>query len=203
RSEPTRWSVTQMSGTGCGATRVPRTTRPFTRRTSPALGDCRRVVPRGAAAMPEATTRMKGTTPAARSAVLTRRNSRSGTSKIELAEIFRAKMLEVGFELLGAELHLLARGRRVGGVEGILVGLFLLFHEQFFGREDRRIETHCDGDTVGGTRVDPHEIAAAIEVQLGVIRVLLDAGDLHAAECGAKADDHAAAQIVCQRTRAL
>ena len=56
---------------------------------------------------------------------------------------------------------------------------------------------------MGRERDGANGVAVALEEQLSVVRVVLDAGDLHAAERGAEAGDDRLAQIVGERPRPL
>src|SRR6185312_14348368 len=69
--------------------------------------------------------------------------------------------------------------------------------------EDRRSQTQRDRDAVRRARVDVEHVLAAIEVQLGVVRVLLHLRDLHPLERRAHADDQPLAQVVCEWPRRL
>src|SRR5437588_1790782 len=123
-------------------------------------------------------------------------------SEIELPEILGAEILEVFLELIGAQL---ARVRRSARDTRRLIGLFLDLDrgEQRFCREDRGGEAKRDGDRIRGTRVDLHDVVAAIYVQLGVVGVLLDARDLNPTQRSAQAEDEVLAKIVGERPHPL
>ena len=68
--------------------------------------------------------------------------------------------------------------------------------QQRVRRENRRRESQRDRDAVRRPRVDLHDLAAARDVQLRVVRVLLHARDVHLLQRAAEAHDEALAEIV-------
>src|SRR3989442_1527341 len=96
----------------------------------------------------------------------------------ELAEVFRIEVLEVGLQRVRVE-----RGR--AGLAPALAGLDRGKREQALAREDGRLEPQRDCDGVGGPRVDLNHRVAAIDVQLGVVGVVLHLRDDDLAQVGA------------------
>src|SRR5713226_2909422 len=84
----------------------------------------------------------------------------------ELPEVFRIQVLEVGFQVVGTE----RPGARLGAR---LPRFDRGQRQQAFAREDRRFEAQRHGYRVRGSGVDLDEGVAAVDVQLGVVGVLL------------------------------
>src|SRR5512144_2424902 len=110
----------------------------------------------------------------------------------ELAEILRIEILEVVLERVGIEGLGAALSQVLGGVDGGVL-------EQVLAREDRRLEAQRHRDRVRGTRIDIDDRVAAVDVQLGVVGVVLHPGDDHLAQVGAQTDDHLLEQVVGER----
>jgi hypothetical protein len=131
----------------------------------------------------------------------------SGTQVLQVRlELLRVERLRLGALARGGRRR---RGRR--GVElprlHVLLGLVVVLarrqREQRLLREDRRLEAERDGDRVRRTRVDLDHALRPADVQLGVVRPLLDLGDLHAAQRTAEAKDERLAEVVRERALAL
>src|SRR5690349_151899 len=183
RSEPTRWSTTRTPAIGRGPLASPCITTPSTRRVSAPLavaGGCARAATATSTAQRPANGRRRR-----RRALrgMVRRNS-----EVELPEIFGPQILEILFQLIGTELTRI----RCSCWRARFVALILDLdrREQSLAREDRRGQAQRDGDGVRRPRVDLHDVVAAVDVQLRVVGVLLDASDLDAAERAAEPEDH-------------
>src|SRR5256885_7847637 len=113
---------------------------------------------------PETTTPCATRPVASPSLVSARSTTRLGS---ELPEIFRIEVLEVVLQGIGIERP---RARLAAG----LASLHRRERQQALAREDRRLEPQRDGDGVRRPGVDLDHRVAAVDVQLGVIRVLLD-----------------------------
>src|SRR5437870_1357619 len=132
----------------------------------------------------------RATAPAPESA-----RSRSALRR-ELAEVFRIEVLEVGLQRVRVE-----RGR--AGLAPALAGLDRGKREQAIAREDGRLEPQRDRDGVGGPRVDLNHRVAAIDVQLGVVGVVLHLRDDDLAQVGAESRDDLLQEVVREGPREL
>src|SRR6059058_3043303 len=142
---------------------------------------------------PPCTTRPETTTRCARrSPAPPTRQARVNALRSELAEVFRIEVLEVRLELVGVE-------RFGAGLAARLAGLDRREREQVLGREDRRLESQRDRDGVRRPRVDLNYRVPPVDVQLGVVRVVLHLGDDDLAEVRPQAEDHLLQEIVRQR----
>src|SRR5260221_10567182 len=126
-------------------------------------------------------TRPVTTTCCARSAPA--RHSSNAVLRSELPEIFRIEVLEVGLERVGIERR---RARLAAG----LSGLHRRERQQALARENRRLETQRNGDRVGWAGVDLNHGVATVNVQLGVVGVVLDLGDDHLPQVRPETGDH-------------
>src|SRR5438132_659704 len=124
------------------------------------------------------------------------RARRTSALRRELAEIFRIGVLEVGLQRVRVE-------RRRAGLAAGLGRLDRGQREQGLAREDGRLEPQRDGDRVGGARVDLNDRVAAIDVQLGVVGVVLHLRDDDLAEVGAEARDDLLQEVVREGPREL
>src|SRR5512140_366453 len=128
-------------------------------------------------------------------------------SQVELSEVFGSHLLQILLELFRRDVARILRNHRrlllvIAAAATLCLGvLHLDRREERFLREDRRRETQCDRDAVGGTRVDVKHVLAAQQVQLREIRVVLHLGDLYAAQLGTHAGDQPLAQVVRERPR--
>src|SRR3972149_6396526 len=105
----------------------------------------------------------------------------------ELPEVFRIEVLEVVLELLrvprlGA--RLLSGGIHRRQLQQVLLG------------EDRCLEPQRHGDAVRRAGVDLDHVILAVDVELGVVGVLLDLGDEHMPEISTQADDDLFHEVV-------
>src|SRR5213592_1757447 len=125
-----------------------------------------------------------------------RRQSNASALRSELPEVFRIEVLEVGLQLVGIE-------RPLPAFAAGLSRLDRRQREQALAREDRRLEPQGDGDRVGRPGVDLDHGVAAVDVQLGVVGVVLDLGDEHLPQVRAESQDHLLEQVVGERTREL
>src|SRR5947208_8824238 len=124
------------------------------------------------------------------------RHSSNAVLRSELPEIFRIEVLEVGLQRVGIERP---RARLAAG----LSRLDRREREQSLAREDRRLEPQGDRDRIGRPGVDLDHRVAAVDVQLGVIRVVLHLGDDDLPQVCAQAEDYLLQEIVCERPRKL
>src|SRR5512146_835533 len=99
----------------------------------------------------------------------------------ELPEILRIEILEVVLERVGVEGLGAALSQVLGGVDGGVL-------EQILTREDRRLEAQRHRDRVRGARIDVDDRVAPVDVQLGVVGVVLDPGDDHLAQVRSQSD---------------
>src|SRR6266705_1707767 len=154
----------------------------------------------GRATGPPCITRPETTTPcAARPPLRTARPARvaeTATLRRELAEVFRIEVLEVGLQRIGVERP---RPRLAAG----LARLDRREGEQALAREDGRLQAQRHGDRVRGPGIDLDDRVAAVDVQLGVVRVVLHLGDEHLAQVRAQAEDHLLQEVVSERPRKL
>src|SRR6266540_2223109 len=125
-----------------------------------------------------------------------RRQSRASGLWSELAEIFRIEVLEVGLQRVGVERCGARLPRGLARFDGRQ-------RKQAFTREDRRLEPQGDGDRVRRPRVDLDDRVAAVDVQLGVVGVVLHLRDEDLAELRAQAEDDLLQEVVRERTREL
>src|SRR5882724_1750129 len=139
-------------------------------------------------------TRPVTTTCCARSAPA--RHSSNAVLRSELPEIFRIEVLEVGLQRVGIE-------RSRARLTARLSRLYRRECEQALARENRRLEPQGDRDRVRRPGVDLDHRVAAVNVQLGVIRVVLHLGDDDLPQVGAQAGDHLFQEIVGERAREL
>src|SRR6267378_7076359 len=111
----------------------------------------------------------------------------------KLAEIFGIEVFEVRLQRVGVE----GTGP-AAGLDGAFTRVDRRELEQRLARQDRRLEPQRQRDRIGGTGVDLNDRIAAIDMQLGEIRIVLHLRDDHFAQLGAQPDDHLLEQIVCQ-----
>src|SRR2546427_12100789 len=88
----------------------------------------------------------------------------------EFPEIFRVEVLEVGLQRVGIE-------RRRARLAASLSRLDRREREQGLARENRRLEPQGDGDGIGWPGVDLDHRVTAVDVQLGIVGVVLHLGD--------------------------
>src|SRR6266849_9858633 len=98
------------------------------------------------------------------------RHNSNAVLRSELPEIFRIEVLEVGLQRVGIERR---RARLTAG----LSSLDRREREQALARENRRLEPQRDRDRLGRPGVDLDHRVAAVDVQLGVICVVLHLSD--------------------------
>src|SRR5467141_854830 len=110
----------------------------------------------------------------------------------KLAEIFGIEVLEVRFQRVGIE------RTAATGLDGAFTCVDGRELEQRLARHDRRLEPQRQRDRIGGTGIDLNDRIAAINMQLGEIRIVLHLRDDHFAQLGAQPDDHLLEQVVCQ-----
>src|SRR5690349_16733202 len=110
----------------------------------------------------------------------------------KLPEIFRIEVLEVVLQRIGIE-------RPRAGLAARLTRFHRRECQQALAGEDRRLQSQRDGDRVRRPGVDLDHRVAAVDVQLSIVRVLLDLGDDHLAQVGTQAEDHLLQQIVGER----
>src|SRR5437660_7949994 len=150
--------------------------------------------PRGSAAgrrPPSMTTPVTGTPWAARAPVpaTSRRSPAASALGRELAEIFRIEVLQVILEAFFVELRRAARraGFSTGpfGPGHTLAGVDRGQLEQVFTGEDRGLEPQGHGARIGRPGVALNHRAAAVDVQLGDVGVVLYLREAHLAPVGA------------------
>src|SRR5688572_32093591 len=194
-SVPTRWIVTTSPGTGASPVTTGRTTRPST-----IDGGVRAAGARGPSCA--------GSGAAAASA---RQATNRASLRIELPEVFGAQVLKVGLELIGGELRGIGPGlvRLVGRladtrrVAAVVLVVLRRLDQQVVGGVDRRSEPQRDGDAVRRPGIDVDQRLAALDLQLGVVRALLDARDVDALELRPHPEDQVANEIVREGAHAL
>src|SRR5213593_3067781 len=155
----------------------------------------------GRATGPPRSTRPETTTPCATTSPLphstrTARTAKTATLRRELPEVFRIEVLEVGLQRIRVE-------RPSAGLAARLPRLDRREREQALAREDRRLEPERHRDRVRGAGVDLDHRIAAVDVELGVIRVVLDLGDDDLPEIRAQAEDDLLQEIVRERPSEL
>src|SRR5256884_2984296 len=116
----------------------------------------------------------------------------SARLRSELPEIFRIEVLEVVLQGIGIE-------RPRAGLAARHARLHRREREQAFAREDRRLEPERDGDGVGRPGVDLDHRVGPVDVQVRVIRVLLDLRDDPLAQVRPQAEDDLFQQVVGKR----
>src|SRR5947199_402168 len=100
----------------------------------------------------------------AAAAMRSSRRRRTGTSELELPEVFGIQLLEVAAQLLG--LLLVGERRGLTGLRGLgLLGGRRL--EQLLVHVDRRLGAQRQRDRVGGPRVDRQHLALALDDDAG------------------------------------
>src|SRR5437870_8477659 len=109
------------------------------------------------------------------------RQRRTSTLRRELAEIFRIEVLEVRLESVRVE------RRGTGRIAGCLSRVHGGDGQEGLARVDRRLEAQSDRDRVRRPRVDLDDGVAAVDVELGVVGVVLHLSDDHFAQIGAEA----------------
>src|SRR2546425_3866041 len=124
------------------------------------------------------------------------RHSSTAVLRSELPEIFRIEVLEVGLQLVRPE-------RRGAALPARLSRLDRRECQQALTRENRRLESQCDRDRIGRPRVDLDHGVAAVDVQLGVIGVVLHLRDDDLPQVGAQAENHLLQKIMRERPREL
>src|SRR5690348_10463448 len=158
RSEPTRWSTTRTPAIGRGPLASPCITTPSTRRvsTAPAVaGGCARAAAATSTAQRPANGRRRR-----RRALrgMVRRNS-----EVELPEIFGPQILEILFQLIGAQLARVRCCRWRARFLGLILDLDR--RQQRLAREDRSRKSQRDGDGVRRPGVDLDDVIAAVDVE--------------------------------------
>src|SRR5947208_9992247 len=108
------------------------------------------------------------TTCCARSAPA-RHSSSNAVLRSEFPEIFRVEVLEVGLQLVGPE-------RRGAALAAGFAGLHRRERKQALARENRRLEPQGDGDRIGRPGVDLDHRVVAVDVELGVVGIVLHLG---------------------------
>src|SRR5256885_3851241 len=124
------------------------------------------------------------------------RQARARALGSELPEVFRIEVLQVGLELVGAE-------RRGTGLGAGLACLDRSERQQVLGREDGSLEPQRDGDGIRRSRVHLNHGVAAVDVELGVVGVVLHLRDDHLAEVRAQTEDDLLQEVVRERSREL
>ena len=106
----------------------------------------------------------------------------------ELTKVLRIEILEIFFEVIGHE--------RIASKIGAQ-GLFRRGgRKQRFGCKDRRLETQGNGDTIGRPRINLDDVIIATQVELRVIRTILDPRQDHATQLRPQTDYHLLHEIV-------
>src|SRR5712692_9913287 len=100
----------------------------------------------------------------------------------KLAEVFRIHVLQVGLQGVRVEGGGACAVRRFAGLDRGEP-------QQVFAGEDGRLESQRHGDRIRRPGVDVDHRVAAVDVQLGVVGVLLDLRDDDLAQIGAEAED--------------
>src|SRR6266576_2782049 len=124
------------------------------------------------------------------------RHNSNAVLRNELPEIFRIEVLEVGLQRVGIERR---RARLAAG----LSGLDRREREQALACENRRFEPQGDRDRIGRPGVDLDHRIAAVDVQLGIIRVVLHLGDDDLPQVCPQAEYHLLQEIMGERPREL
>ena len=73
------------------------------------------------------------------------------------------------------------------------------FVEHCFGDEQRRLQTDCERNGIGGARVDPVLAGGAAEGEVGEERSVVEFGDFDGVEVAVERVDHAGHQVVGHR----
>src|SRR5438445_13852526 len=110
------------------------------------------------------------------------RHSSNAVLRSEFPEIFRVEVLEVGLQRVGIE-------RRRARLAASLSRLDRREREQGLARENRRLEPQGDGDGIGWPGVDLDHRVTAVDVQLGIVGVVLQLRDDELTPFGAQAED--------------
>src|SRR5688500_13895449 len=126
---------------------------------------------------------VSGAAPASRNSARVR--SRSETAKVLGIQTAQVLLELFGVHALRGRLLALRLDRRAGGL--VLGDLDRCALEQLVLGEDARLHAQRDRDRIRRPGVHRDDLAVAVDDQLRVVRVLLDAGDDHLAEDPAEA----------------